>query len=122
MRYFQHSEFDQKGLEGSGAEFMDYIFLNELDDLRHECGFAFIISSGYRTPEYNNRVSSTGLTGPHTTGKAADILVSRGNAYKVLKYALKAGCFSGIGIKQTGENRFIHLDMVERPQNIIWSY
>jgi len=122
VRYFLHSEFDQKGLPGSGQEFMDYIFLNELDALRHRCGFPLVVSSGYRTPEYNNRVSSTGLNGPHTTGKAADILVARDNAYTLLKHAFEAGCFTGIGIKQTGNDRFIHLDIIERQYKTVWSY
>jgi zinc D-Ala-D-Ala carboxypeptidase len=29
------------------------------------------INSAYRCPEHNNSVSSTGLSGPHTTGKAS---------------------------------------------------
>ena len=122
MRYFLHSEFDQKGLEGSGKEFMDYVFINNLDVLRHKCGFPFIISSGYRSPEYNNEVSTTGLTGAHTTGRAADILVSRSNAYTVLRNAFEMGCFEGIGVNQKGDKRFIHLDMLPRKQTALWSY
>ena len=122
MRYFTYAEFDQKGEEGSGQLFMDYLFLASLDDLRDKCGFPFIITSGYRTPEYNNQVSSTGYDGPHTTGKAADILVSRSNARIVLHHALEMGCFTGIGIHQKGEGRFIHLDTLERDSNALWSY
>lgn len=122
LRYFLYSEFDQKGVPGSGEEFMDRDFLVSLDALRHKCRFPFIISSGYRSPEYNNQVSSTGFTGPHTTGKAADIAVSRGNAFILLQNALELDCFTGIGIHQKGEHRFIHLDSIERPQKTIWSY
>lgn len=120
MRYFTYKEFDQKGLEDSGKTFMDGEFLNNLDDLRHECGFPFVITSGYRTPEYNNEISSTGLNGPHTTGKAVDIAASRGNALMLLENALNMGYFTGIGINQKGDKRFIHLDSIERVA--LWTY
>ena len=122
MRYFTYSEFDQKGIEKSGELHMDRRFLDYLDALRHKCGFPFIVTSGYRSPEYNARISNTGLTGPHTTGKAADIAVSRGNAYTLLKHAMDLDCFTGIGIQQKGDGRFIHLDTIQRQQETIWSY
>lgn len=125
MRYFEHSEFDQKGLEGSGFK-MKQSFLIHLDELRHRCGFPFIITSGYRTPEYNNKVSSSGLTGAHTTGKACDIAVSGDKAYRLLEEAFKMGVFTGIGINQKGANRFIHLDTCTTadglPRPVTWSY
>ena len=121
MRYFLYSEFDQKGLVGSGKEHMDTTFLANLDALRHKCGFPFIITSGYRSPEYNDRVSSTGLTGPHTTGKAADIACSRENAYTILDKALEMGCFNGIGLNQKGDSRFIHLDSIVGNRRV-WTY
>lgn len=121
MRYFIHSEFDQRGLEGSGEEFMDATFLDNLDILRHRCGFPFRITSGYRSPEYNNQVSGTGLTGPHTTGKAADIAISREKAYTLLEEALEMGCFNGIGLQQKGTKRFIHLDSIEGNKRV-WTY
>lgn len=127
MRYFTYEEFNQKGLPGSGLQFMDSDFLKYLDALRHKCGFPFVITSGYRSPEYNARVSSTGLKGAHTTGKAADIAVSRQNAYKLLEMAFQIECFTGIGIKQKGEDRFIHLDILTEEDGFslrptIWSY
>jgi len=125
MEYFEYSEFDQKGLPGSGEEFMDIWFLEKLNILRGKCGFPIIITSGYRSPEYNADVSSTGLTGPHTTGKAADIAVDRGNAYCLLSHAMNR--FGGIGINQKGDDRFIHLDDLtaeeaKAPRPTIWSY
>jgi hypothetical protein len=41
-----------------------------------------------------------------------------------LKYALNAG-FTGIGVKQTGVNRIIHLDTLtapDYPRPTVWSY
>ena len=121
LRYFTYNEFNQKGMEGTGEIYMDRTFLSYLDALRHKCGFPLIVASGYRTPKYNDEVSSTGFTGPHTTGKAADIAVSRGNADKLLEMVYDMGCFTGKGLNQKGEGRFIHLDILEGP-NRIWTY
>jgi len=121
MRYFKYSEFDQKGLPGSGEEFMSQLFLSNLDALRHNCGFPFIITSGYRSPGYNDRISSTGLTGPHTTGLAADIAVARESALILLREALNMECFTGIGLQQKGKGRFIHLDITAGNRRF-WTY
>lgn len=125
MQYFKQSEFDQKGLPGSGAK-MDRAFLVHLDELRRRCGFAFIIISGYRSPEYNNEVSESGLTGAHTLGKATDILASHEQAYIIVREAMKMGVFTGIGVKQKGDQRVIHLDTCTAadglPRPRIWSY
>ena len=63
------------------------------------------------------------LRGPHTTGKAADINVNRTDAFELLRAAFELN-FLGIGIKQKGDGRFIHLDTIldasTRPT--IWSY
>lgn len=125
MIYFQNSEFDQKGLPGSGAK-MKNEFIVYLNELRRRCGFPLVVSSGYRSPEYNASVSTTGDNGPHTTGKAVDFAVSREQAYIVLREAFAMGVFTGIGIKQHGEGRFIHLDILTAaegyPRPMIWSY
>jgi uncharacterized protein YcbK (DUF882 family) len=76
--------------------------------LRDVFGKAMVPSSGYRTPEENARKSTTGLHGPHTTGRAVDIKcadsMARGH---LVKRAIQLG-FSGIGIAPT----FVHLDDV----------
>lgn len=121
-RYFNRDEFACKHC---GANLIDDVFVTELDDLRHHLGFALPISSGYRCPEHNAKVSSTGRTGPHTTGRAADIAVSRERAYEVLQTAM-AMKFTGIGVNQKGTARFIHLDNLPnapgQPRPTIWSY
>ncbi len=125
MKYFEISEFDQKDLPGSGTK-MNQAFLIHLDELRRRCGFPFVITSGYRSPEYNAKVSSSGLTGAHTTGKACDIAVSGDKAYRLLQEAMNMAVFTGIGINQKGANRFIHLDICTAadglPRPMIWSY
>lgn len=102
---------------------MDNGFMFKMVELRRACGFPLRVTSAYRCPERNKEVSSTGLTGPHTTGKAIDIAVDREQAYIVLYHAFKLG-FTGIGVKQKGSSRFIHLDwnLEGKPRPTVWSY
>lgn len=122
MRYFRPDEFDCKHC---GQNRMDDQFLIEIDELRHRYGKPLVITSGYRCPDHNAAVSSTGRTGPHTTGRAADIGVDRKNALAVLRIAMEMG-FTGIGVQQKGGARFIHLDNLPdaagQPRPTIWSY
>ena len=122
LRYFSLDEFACKHCH---QNLIDPVFVQELDDLRHQLGFPLVISSGYRCPEHNAKVSSTGRTGPHTTGRAADIAVTHGRAYEVLQTALLMK-FTGIGVNQKGTARFIHLDNLPnapgQPRPTVWSY
>lgn len=126
LKYFKPHEFDQRGLPGSGEK-MDDNFLLLLDALREKCDFPLVINSGYRSPEYNAKVSSTGLNGPHTTGKAVDVRCFGTNAYILVKNALELG-FSGIGVAQKGAQiaRFVHLDTLTTaegfPRPWLWTY
>lgn len=121
-RYFTIKEFACKHC---GRNFIDPAFVFELDALRHEVGFPMPVTSGCRCPEYNAAVSSTGRSGPHTTGRAVDIAVSHERAYRVLRASL-AMRFTGIGVHQKGGGRFIHLDNLPdapgQPRPTIWSY
>jgi uncharacterized protein YcbK (DUF882 family) len=100
-------------------------FLELLDSLRDECGFPLIVTSGYRCPEHNAAVSSTGRTGPHTTGRAADLAVDGARAHALMTIALAMG-FSGLGVNQKGPGRFLHVDDLPnasgQPRPTIWSY
>lgn len=98
-----------------------------LEKMREEAGFPFVISSAARCPEHNQKESKTGLSGPHTTGRAVDLLVSGGRALTVIRLGLKHG-MTGIGVKQKGwvRDRFIHLDCIQPgdsvPRPWLWSY
>ncbi len=107
IEYFSEEEF--KCHCGCDQTEMDMDFVERLNELRDKLGYPLRISSGYRCPEHNNNVSSTGIDGPHTTGKAADILINYNAARELLSLAV---AFSGIGINQKGPPgaRFIHLD------------
>ena len=103
---------------------MNPAFMQHLIALRERLNFPFVIASGYRCPNHNADVSSTGATGPHTTGKAADIRID-GAAARILLDAAIQRRFEGIGIQQQGVRgrRFIHLDMWERPEGpVVWSH
>ena len=65
------------------------------------------ITSAYRCPEHNNNVSSTGLSGPHTTGKSVDIHVSNSQQRKQLIDYFTSKV-TGLGIAKT----FIHIDIL----------
>lgn len=97
----------------------------KLDELRTRFGKPLVVTSGYRCPRHNARVSTTGEAGPHTTGLAVDIGVSGRDAVVVLRLALELA-FTGIGVQQRGGGRFLHLDLIpnqhghKRPW--IWSY
>jgi uncharacterized protein YcbK (DUF882 family) len=103
---------------------MDPVFMDKLVTLRKACAFKFPVTSGYRCPEYNDRISSTGRDGPHTTGRAVDINISGTRAYQLISLAGSYG-MKGLGVKQHGEHRrrFLHLDdLLEGTRPWIWSY
>lgn len=108
---------------GCGQMKMDGEFMLKMVALRDLLGFGLPVSSGYRCPVHNVRVSSTGDDGPHPTGKATDIVISRARATQVVRAALEMN-FRGIGIKQHGPDggRIIHLDTLPRPDQILWTY
>lgn len=122
MKHFTLGEF---ACQHCGKVPMDAAFLQMLDDLRDLFGKALTVSSGYRCPQHNAAVSSTGLTGPHTTGHAADFAVSHADALELVRFALVLG-FTGIGVQQKGAGRFIHVDNLPnapgQPRPTIWSY
>ena len=98
---------------------MQEAFVRKLDQVRHELGRPIHITSGYRCPAYNAKISSTGRTGPHTTGLAADLALKGEIARDAL--VLLCDYFEGIGINQKGEweQRFIHVDDLD-PR--LWTY
>lgn len=106
------------------AEIMDKAFVGRLYLLRMRLGSGITITSGYRCPAHNATVSSTGRSGPHTTGHAADLDLNRERGFHILKWLEELG-FTGIGFQQKGNGRFIHLDDLSAPAHprpTIWSY
>jgi zinc D-Ala-D-Ala carboxypeptidase len=119
--YFSMHEFK---CSHTGQCDMNPEFIEKLNGLRLAFGKPMKITSGYRHVSHPiERKKQT--PGAHTTGQAADIAVSREDAFHLLSLALTKG-FTGIGIQQKGSGRFIHLDTLEnskdRPRPTVWSY
>lgn len=99
-------------------------FIDRLERVRVKVGFPMPISSGYRCPEHNSIVSNTGPSGPHTK-RAVDVVLNGQQALTLITVALREG-FTGIGVQQKGDARFIHLDDLPnapgQPRPHVWSY
>ena len=106
-----------------GLMLMQPDFMQRLERVRSRVGFVLPVSSGYRCPEHNARVSTTGRSGPHTTGRAVDIRISGERVVFLVHAALSLG-MTGIGVMQRGahERSFIHLDDLTDGRPRIWSY
>ena len=112
---------------GCGRALVDREFVRRLQALREDYGRPMKITSGYRCPDHNAAVSSTGRDGPHTTGHAADFAVSGYEAGRLFSLAAKYG-FTGRGMHQRGaySARFVHLDDLPagmgRTRPHVWTY
>ncbi len=119
---FSKEEFDCKH---TGKNEMKHGFMVKLQALRTIYGKPMRVTSGFRDYTHPNERNKPEKNGAHPTGQAGDLGVDRGDAYLVLKLAFELG-FTGVGIKQHGEGRFIHLDTIEdnpsQPRPTVWSY
>jgi zinc D-Ala-D-Ala carboxypeptidase len=113
FRYFTRKEFD---CQQTGENEMQDEFIHSLDALRHECGFSFRITSGYRSPSHSIEARKA-TPGTHAQGIAADIGTTDGSErYIIVKNAMEMG-FSGIGIHKT----FVHVD-TRTTTPVVWTY
>lgn len=119
---FSKEEFDCKH---TGKNEMKHSFMSRLQALRTAYGKPMRITSGYRDYTHPIEAKKPKKNGAHPTGEAADIAIDRKEAYRLLELALKLG-FTGIGFKQHGSSRFMHLDTIadntDQPRPTIWSY
>ena len=118
-KYFTEDELRCKC--GCGKADMDPEFMKTLETIREYVGRQFIVNSAYRCPEYNAQVSSTGLGGPHTTGRAIDIKADSRLKYEIAMAASKEG-MTRLGIGKT----FIHIDNLTEEdlfsEQVVWTY
>jgi uncharacterized protein YcbK (DUF882 family) len=113
VKYFELSEFN---CQHTGNNEMKPEFLEKLDQLRHVCGFPFVVTSGYRDPSHPIEAAKD-IPGTHASGIAADIrVVSSNKRFRLVKEALALG-FTGIGVDPS----FIHLD-IRASSPVIWTY
>lgn len=123
-RYKNFTEAEFRCKCGCGRADMKEDFMDSLQGMRGATGRSFIVTSGYRCPDYNDRIAKTGRTGPHTTGRAVDLLCSGEAAHEILGLAMEAG-MTGVGVSQRGDHggRFLHLDdLITGPRPGLWSY
>ncbi len=122
MKYFKYHEFESPDVDGSG-QMMDKVFLSMLDAAREIYGQPMIITSGFRTEEYNEHLKAKGYkasaNSSHLKGLAADIECDNStDRYNLVDSLLKAG-FNRIGIAKT----FIHVDHdMSKEPFVIWTY
>ena len=122
-KYFTYTEFDCKSGLGQGEIFMKDAFIQMLDDARTIANTPFVITSGYRTPEYNKQLIKQGYKASedssHCKGVSADIKVKDSHTrFKILQALIMVG-FKRIGVAED----FIHCDLdFSKHQNIIWTY
>ncbi len=117
MRWFNYSEFDSPDEPGTG-NLMDIDFLEMLDEARSVAGIPFVITSGYRTEEWNAEVGGK-KDSSHLSGCAADISCTTSRDRFIMITSLLEAGFDRIGI---GED-FIHIDTDwEKNAALIWTY
>lgn len=118
FEYFTYSEFDQPGLPGSGARYMSTDFIHMLDAVRRAVGFPLVVTSGYRSPEYNEEVGGV-ANSSHIKGLAVDLAAPTDD----MKYEIAQAAISQ-GINRIGWGRtFIHLDIdKDKTPNVVWNY
>lgn len=110
-RNFKLSEFACK--DGSNDIILDMRLVWKLQELRDLLGRPVLITSGYRTESYNQKVGGV-KNSQHLLGKASDIIV-KGMEITELSRIAKIVGFNGIGIYKT----FLHVDVREHESNWI---
>ena len=113
MEYFSIDEFN---CQETGENKMCPEFLQRIDLLRKACGFPFVITSGYRSPNHSIEKAKERL-GTHAKGIAADIKVSNGFERRAIVESAIALGFRGIGV----HDKFVHVD-TRKSQHILWVY
>lgn len=114
LRYFKPVEFE-KATPACSIDQMDEAFLLKLDDARALCSVPFVITSAYRSPEYERTKSRPG-TSSHCKGLAVDLRCS--TASDRLKILV---CLIAVGFRRIGlYNGFIHVDMDTSKRSSLW--
>jgi len=129
MNWDDYPNFSEEEFKCSccGESKMDPRTMAKIQELRTAFGKPLVVTSGYRCPNHPNEISRTekGKVGSHGLGMAADFAVNGSDAYKLINLAFQLN-FTGIGVNQKGNGRFIHLDDVQEYETIfrpvVWSY
>lgn len=112
-KYFKVEDFD---CQETGENKILSEFIVGLDQLREECKFPFIVTSGYRSPLHSIEARKQ-KPGTHAQGIAADIKVVNGNQRRlIVANAIELG-FKGIGVAK----EFVHVD-IRQTDPVLWVY
>lgn len=119
--FFSAKELSCKCGKCDGGDMDDAFMFGVVVELRKQLG-PLTPTSAYRCPAHNVKVSNTGLSGPHTTGKAIDLACVDGRSRMRLVKAAMALGVTRIGIAKN----FVHLDGLGEedgfPSEVIWNY
>lgn len=106
---FDSDEFDCHGKDCCSKTLVDPELIEILQRIRNHFGKAITITSGYRCPTHNSKVSKA-KNSYHTKGRAADFTVNGVEPRDVAKYAESIG-IKGIGLYETKDDGFfVHVD------------
>ena len=122
MKYYKLEEFESPDEPGTGC-MMDPEFLELLDEARDYAGIPFVITSGFRSVNYNRELIEQGLraskNSSHLIGLAADIRTRNSSERWIILDALLEVGITRIGIGKG----FIHCDVDPLKENhVIWTY
>ena len=131
MEYFKIKEFASPDDPKSGKN-MDIKFLRFINELRKRCKFPFIVTSGYRTPEYHKSLKDRGYhtspTSAHLKGLAADIVMTDSKkrarfVYEAMNLCSELSLPFRVGLAGKSKGNFAHIDIDETKKSPkIWIY
>lgn len=117
MRYFSEKEFEKCHPSCRMSQCNSESLLR-LDRAREIAGVPFVLSSAYRSEQYDKAKGRSGK-GAHTKGKAFDILCPNSSHRFCIVFGALAAGFTRIGISNT----FVHIDDDSSLSNpLIWLY
>ena len=106
---FQSTEFDCHGDNCCNKTLIDPKLVELLQTIREHYNKPITITSAYRCPTHNSKVSKA-KNSYHTKGQAADFTVSGVKPREVAQYAESIG-IKGIGLYETkSDGNFVHID------------
>lgn len=124
-RRFQHfSDLEMRCKCGCGS-LPDPAFMAWLEQVRQVYGKPMVVTSGARCEAHNRAVGGE-QNSAHCEGMAVDIAIRGAEAMQLVHAALISHV-QGIGLKQHGADRFVHLDRAVpiegiRPRPWIFTY
>lgn len=116
-KYFKDREFKLCSPSCSLQDMQQHT-MDRLDRARELAGIPFVLTSAYRSREWELKKGRTGK-GAHTTGCAVDIRCNSDSTRMAIVSACLLAGFTRIGIGKT----YIHVDDDEnKTQQVMWHY